>query len=171
MAGIPDTREKGLSLEAPDLSQPASSAQTGSRESRTPDSISIRSQHGFWRAYAYGFAALCTAWALLALEIGGVFFAGFTTIMLFGIVLKGRAGPLSDPERGFSGSLFETIGENFKSSRCPDCGLSIFGPANIEWYRKRWDSVYFSPARTCQECGHDFTSVESAGNDRTGVEG
>ena len=155
MGGIPDTREG-----RPDLSgvEPPAAPGPGERVERA----SLRAPFGFWRAYGYAVTAMILIWFAFATLVGGWFFGAFTTIFLFGIIVSPRQRLRAGRRDDYTGSIYETLGENFVSSACPDCGASIFGPAQLTWYRRAPASRFLFPARRCRDCGHDFITRDHA---------
>ena len=155
MGGIPDTREG-----RPDLSSVEASATAGPVE--RAERASLRAPFGFWRAFGYGVFAVILIWFAFATLIGGWFFGAFTTIFLLGIIVSPRQRLRAGRRDDYTGSIYEALGENFVSSACPDCGASIFGPAQLTWYRRAPTSRFLFPARNCSDCGHDLTSRDHA---------
>ncbi|QZD90498.1 hypothetical protein K3148_03645 [Qipengyuania aurantiaca] len=151
MGGIPDTREgrPDLSgLEAPATAEPVERVERAS----------LRAPFGFWRAYGYTVSAVILLWLAFATLIGGWFFGAFTTIFLFGMIVSPRQRLRAGRRDDYTGSIYEALGENFVSSACPDCGASIFGPAQLTWYRSAPTSRFLFPARNCSDCGYDLTT-------------
>lgn len=186
MAGIPDTRPKGKTIEAPpaelDFKVNGERVKLSSRTAmpktrqaipkppkvpkmRQPDlSTSGRNPKSNatpaspHAAWTFARAAQLGVIVLFAFALfeGGAFFILIMAVVL-GVLRQGDISKQMKP--GWNqGWLTEQWFEQWlPSPDCPDCSQSIFDRSVPGQYAAEFDWTHILPARTCANCGHDHT--------------
>lgn len=175
MAGIPDTRQKGKTIEAPpsefdfkvngkpmklDASDPAS----GSRKVKMPriqpglsgKSASMpTSPHAAWSSIRIG--QLVLAMLLVFAVLDGSAFIFIIFLVVFALLRQEEISKYFGSSWNRGWITEQWLEQLLPSQDCPDCGQSIFDRSVPGQYEAEFDWLHFLPAKACANCGHDHT--------------